>query len=220
MAAPVADKIQLPLDTGNTGKKVRTQTRVVGADTVHEHFYIPTSERSITGAGKANCGVQTVPTAAHNGTSTGFWWLWAPTGGKNIALRRLYTSVKFNALAVDLLPGELRVSRFTFSGTPSGAVITPAKRKTADTLTAELRTASTGLTVTLVATAYSKLFPTMDLVTGGAGQWNPMEDWWDADEEQEQIVLVPGEGLVCWSAAALTTANRRMVNNVAWEEFE
>ena len=40
MAAPVADKIILPLDTGNTGKKVRTQTRVVGADTVHEHYFV------------------------------------------------------------------------------------------------------------------------------------------------------------------------------------
>lgn len=40
MAAPIADKIILPLDTGNTGKKVRTQTRLVGADTVHEHFFV------------------------------------------------------------------------------------------------------------------------------------------------------------------------------------
>ena len=40
MAAPIANKIILPDDSGNTGKKVRTQTRVVGADTVHEHFFV------------------------------------------------------------------------------------------------------------------------------------------------------------------------------------
>lgn len=42
MASPIASKIILPSDTGNTGKNVRTQTRVVGADTVHEHFFVKT----------------------------------------------------------------------------------------------------------------------------------------------------------------------------------
>ena len=32
--------IQLPDDASNTGKKVRTQTRIVGANTVHEHYTI------------------------------------------------------------------------------------------------------------------------------------------------------------------------------------
>lgn len=32
--------IQLPDDTGNTGKKVRTVTRVTGSDTVHEHVFL------------------------------------------------------------------------------------------------------------------------------------------------------------------------------------
>ena len=32
--------VQLPSDTGNTGKLVRTNTRVVGGSTVHEHFMI------------------------------------------------------------------------------------------------------------------------------------------------------------------------------------
>ena len=37
----MADKfVQLPNDSGNTGKKIRTNERVVGADTVEEHFNI------------------------------------------------------------------------------------------------------------------------------------------------------------------------------------
>lgn len=68
MAAPIADKIILPLDTGNTGKNNRTQTRVIGADTVHEHFVVSVSQRSIVGGYKANAGVLTVPAAVHTGT--------------------------------------------------------------------------------------------------------------------------------------------------------
>jgi hypothetical protein len=40
MAAPTADKIILPLDTGNTGKNVRTQLRTVGGIAVHEHYFV------------------------------------------------------------------------------------------------------------------------------------------------------------------------------------
>lgn len=35
-----ASYVQLPDDSLNTGKKVRTNTRTVGPDTVHEHFWI------------------------------------------------------------------------------------------------------------------------------------------------------------------------------------
>ena len=72
MAAPIADKIVLPLDTGNTGKKVRTQTRVVGADTVHEHIYIPTRQAQVLGVYRLGMAQQTVLATAQNGTSTGF----------------------------------------------------------------------------------------------------------------------------------------------------
>ena len=113
MAAPIADKIILPLDTGNTGKKKRTQTRVVGADTVHEDFVIPISDRKVTGSYKASSGTLTVPTAVHNGTTTGFLWLCNPVGStikmaaKRIMLilssMRLYMGT---LLVMDLLHGS------------------------------------------------------------------------------------------------------------------
>jgi hypothetical protein len=37
---PAASSIILPVDTGNTGKQVRTQTRTVGGNTVHEQFFV------------------------------------------------------------------------------------------------------------------------------------------------------------------------------------
>lgn len=222
MAAPIASMIQLPNDSGNTGKKVRSQTRVVGADTVHEHFFIATSARSKLGGYKANSGVLTVPAAVTNGTTTGYFWFSNPVGSARIiAVRRIYTVINFNALAVDLLVGELRFSRNTFTGVGSAGLITAAKRDSADSAAvAELRTASTSMSVSLVATIYSQLYPTMDLATGGAGHWNAQADWWDADEEDEQLILRAGEGISCWHAAAVTAANRRMIVNLAWEEYE
>src|SRR6266545_1371349 len=99
MAAPIASFIQLPVDTGNTGKKVRTQTRVVGADTVHEHFFVPISARGVTVGYKASTGTLTVPAAVHNGTTTGFAWLYNVVGSTiKMALKRISWNSQFIAL--------------------------------------------------------------------------------------------------------------------------
>lgn len=222
MAAPVADKIILPLDTGNTGKKVRTQTRVVGSDTVHEHFFIPTSQRSVVGNYKFSSGVLTVPAAVHNGTTTGFIWIFNPVGSAvKMALKRLTYKVNFNALAVDLLCGELRNNLFTFTGTASAGALTPAKHDSTDAAAVgNVRTASTGLTCTLGAAARADLYPTMDLATGGAGHWNSQITEWSPDDENSELLLRAGEGLVIWHAAAVTAANRRLIIDGSWYEFE
>lgn len=222
MAAPVASKIILPLDSGNTGKNVRTQTRSVGGETVHEHFFVPVSERSIVGNHKFSSGVLTVPNAVHNGTTTGFLWIFNPVGSAiKMSIKRLSYKVNFTALAVDLLCGELRTSRFTFTGTASGAQITTIKRASADAAAVgQVRTASTGLTCSLVGTAHSNLYPTMDLATGGAGHWNPAISEWSPDSEGGEIVLAAGEGLVVWHAVAVTASNRRLIIDGAWDEFE
>src|SRR4249919_2199114 len=78
MAAPIDDKITLPSDTGNSGKNVRTQTRVVGSNTVHEHFLVPTPAEAITGKYFFSSTQQTVSATAQNATATGFFWLQNP----------------------------------------------------------------------------------------------------------------------------------------------
>jgi hypothetical protein len=222
MAAPIASFIQLPVDTGNTGKKNRTQTRVVGSDTTHEHFFIPISARGVTGGYKASTGVLTVPAAVQNGTSTGYAWLYNPVGATiKMALKRLTWNVQFIALAVDLLGGELRFQLFTFTGTGSGTLVTPAKRDTTDAAAqGNLRLASTGLTVTLTGVIFGEQYNTMDLVTGGAGHWNPHRAEWNPDSEQAEMVHRAGEGVSMWHAVAVTAGNRRLYINPAWEEFE
>ncbi|HKS16986.1 MAG TPA: hypothetical protein VJU16_06720, partial [Planctomycetota bacterium] len=79
MAGPVAAFVRLPDDASNTGKKVRTQSRVIGSDTVHEHFFIPTMKAEILGVYRWALDQQTVQASAQNGTSTGFFWAHVPS---------------------------------------------------------------------------------------------------------------------------------------------
>jgi hypothetical protein len=225
MAAPIADKITLPLDTGNTGKKKRTQTRVIGADTVHEDFVILTSKDSKVGLYRAHSGILTIPTAVHNGTTTGHLWLFNPVGNTiKGRVRRLRETGQTIAGAIDLSAPRCLYSLFTFTGTPSGAIITPGKRDSTDAAaTMTLRTASTGATVTLGAairhTGVPSIIATLASATVQVDLPPSIYPPWDPDEE-ECIVLRAGEGLVLWSADASTTANRRLFADLAWEEFE
>lgn len=225
MAAPIADKIILPTDTGNTGKKVRSQTRVVGADTVHEHFFIPESRRARTGLYYATSGVIAYPSSAHNGTSTGYAWLYNPVGSAvKMAIRRIAMQSQFLVLtAVDVSLPRQAVSLFTFTGTGSGAQITPAKRDSTDAAAVgNLRTAVTGLTVTVGAMLKCDFPPINATASSATVQANfvpATSNDWDPPEE-EQPVLRAGEGLLFWSADASTTTNRRFSVDLAWEEYE
>jgi hypothetical protein len=225
MAAPVASKVILPLDTGNTGKLIRTQTRVVGADTVHEHFFIPISKDSKVGLYRAHSGILTIPTAAHNGTTTGHLWFMNPVGNTIKArLRRLRETGQVISGAIDLTAPRQLFNLFTFTGVASGAIITPGKRDSTDAAaTCTLRTASTGITPTLGATFRHTGVPSINATLSSATiQVNLMPSIyppWDPDEE-ECLVLRAGEGVVLWSADASTTANRRLFSDWAWEEFE
>lgn len=214
--------IILPLDSGNTGKKVRTKESVVGANTVEEYFFIPSTERSETGRYKFNATAAAIPTAAQTGTTTGMLYLINPLASTvKLSVSRLLLSHNFSTtLAVDLIAPILRVSRISFTGTLSAAAITAAKRATTDaTPQGLLSTAMTGLTVTLVASLFEYVGQTMDLVTGGAGHWIAQQDNWSPDEEGDEIVLAAGEGIVVWSQLAVTTANRKLSISGAWKEF-
>lgn len=225
MAAPVAAYVRLPDDSANAGKKVRTQSRVVGADTVHEHFFIPTSKDSKVGLYRAHSGTLTIPTSAHNGTTTGHLWFSNPTGSATKArLRRIFDVVQFVAGAIDLTVPRSLYSLFTFTGTASGTTITPAKRDSTDAApNCTLRTASTGMTVTLGQTFRGTTVPAVNATASSATvQVNLMPcifPVWDPEEE-EGLVIRAGEGVVLWAGDASTTANRRLFSDLAWEEFE
>ena len=222
MPVPIASFVQLPDDAGNTGKKIRTQTRVVGANTVHEHYFVSVSAREYVGFYWANVPFQTIPTAAQTGHTSGNWWLFNPIGNENkITLRRYSTMMQFAALGIDLVPGQFRMSRFTYTGTPSGASVPVEKSdSTFPAFSGSLRTAMTGMTITLGNPIWEELGPVHELATGGAGVWNPrigLERNPDADDAE--MILRAGEGIVDYSALALTTANRRQSTNMGLGEY-
>jgi hypothetical protein len=222
MAAKTDQVIILPLDTGNTGKKVRTKESVVGANTVEEYFFIPSSERTTVGQYKYVVPSQAIPVAAQTGTTTGLLYLINPLASTvNIAIDRLSFKHGFSTtLAVDLIAPLIHVARITFTGTLSAATTTAVKRDTTSAAPQGLLAiAMTGLTVTIVGNVWSFMGQTMDLVTGGGGHWNPMSDEWNPQEEDDELILRPGEGIVVYSTLAVTTANRKIMCNGAWFEY-
>lgn len=224
MAAPVAGKIILPSDTGNTGKNVRTQTRVIGADTVHEHFFVPIGARNKIGVHYFHSGRFTVQAAAH-GALAGFMWLLLPTAvtGKLAALRAVEFSQGPTAATAFVSSPRVTLERVTFTGTPSGAAVTPARRDSTDVApVVELRTASTGMTIT--AGALINAFMVGAVLTAVGNVPAVHQIWRPADSQnpdEESPVIRPGEALVLRQPDAGTTADTR----VCWvdlvvEEYE
>ena len=107
----------------------------------------------------------------------------------------------------------------TFTGTPSGAQITPGKRDSTDpTATGSLRTAVTGMTPTAGATLRN-FAPTSALT--GIGINMPTEQVWTLQVHiDSRVVLRQNEGLVIRQADAGTTADTRVFFlDFAWEEY-
>jgi|SRR6185295_2870995 len=222
MAGPIANKIILPDDTGNTGKKVRTQTRVVGADTVHEHFFVDVRMAQILGVYRyASPGIA-VAAAAQNGTSTGALWAHVPTAISNKKARIRRASIESRHVAAFAATAMARIaaSRMTFTGTASGAAGVAAKMDASyPTPILDLRTAVTGLTPTLIA-----LLGTAGLIGSltAVGAVAPVDAIiMEGQAEDEFIVLAPGEGIVIWQDAAGTTSDSRLYDlTVVWDEID
>ena len=222
MAAPVADNVLLPLDTGNTGKKMRTQTRTIGADSVHEHFFIPSSQRNYLGVFGYHGGNQLIQAAATNGTTTGFWWFINPIGSTvKIGIERVrYAHSITTTLSTPTCP-RVVLQLFTFTGTASGAAVTPAKFNSGyPAAQGSMRTAMTGLTVSLGGIIDATL-PIASIGTTGWAVVCPQFDDNIAISELSDIVLAPGEGIVCYQPDAGTTADtRRLIADIVTAEFE
>jgi hypothetical protein len=222
VSGPLASYVQLPADTGNLGKKVRTLTRQVGGDTVHEHYFVGGRRAEVLGVYRAALAQQTVLQAAQNGTTTGFLWLHVPAGvsGKRVRIRAIRVDSQHStALATPTAP-RLSIQRFTFTGTASWATVTPGKNDSdypAPVL--DLRTASTGLSVVLGASmAVVGICGALTAV----GAWAPNKiEVVDVDDEDEWIVLSPGEGLVVYQETGGTASDTRKVNiSLVWDEVD
>lgn len=223
MTAPAAAFIQLPDDSGNSGKKIQTQSESVGGNTVHSHYYVSRRSAKVGGIYRAALAQGTITATAMNGTSTGFLWVHIPTAVTTIAarIRRLWVTTQHSsALATPTAP-RIVATRFTFTGTASGAQVTPDKVDTTfGAASLDLRTAVTGLTPSLVSALASAAV--VGAVTA-VGAYAPLDvNLVDpASDEDEWPVLRGGEGYVLYQDVAGTTSDTRKVNiNILWDEID
>lgn len=210
----------------STGSKLRTVSGTVGANTVHEQVVIPTSIRTRTGLYRSHVGVFLVQAAAHAAT-VGFWWLLNPVGSTTaVAIKKVSFSSQHGSVLATPTSPRITLERVTFTGTHTGTLITPAQRVrttvgglTADASTgvARLSAASTGATLTAGA-AYKAFLPVAALTAVGSEA--PGTDDYDPGDEDTELILAAGEGIVCRQPdAGTTTDTRRCVFNITWEEF-
>lgn len=216
MAAPIADKILLPSDVGNTGKKVRTQTRVIGADTVHEHFFVQERQAKILSIYRLALVQATVAAAAQNGTTAGvlFGHMPSAVSGKAMRLRRLsVTSQHSTALATPTAP-RLLVRRYTSAGGLSGTLLAPNINNSVVHIAPAclFSLANTGTTVVHVGIGFAAAALAGALTAVGA--YEPCyKDLIDpASEEDEWPTFFPGEGFVVFQDTAGTASDTRKFN--------
>jgi hypothetical protein len=223
MAAPVAADVRLPDDSGNTGKRVRTQSRVVGANTVHEHFFIASKQAEVLGVYRLAMPQQTALAAAQNGTSTGFLWANVPAAVSNkwTRIRRATVDSQHSTVLATPTAPRLVLTRFSFTGTPSGASLTAAKvNESMPATILDLRTAVTGMTVTLSTPLGSAgLCGSMTAVGAYAPSVNDIIK--PENSEDEWPVVKPGNGFVLYQDTAGTTSDTRKFNpTIVWDDID
>lgn len=225
MAAPLAAYIQNPLDSGNIGKKLHTQSEVVGTDTVHAINVIRRSRRKLLGLYTFASATQTVQVTGHDGVTTAFFWLENPVGATtNARLRRLQLTFNAGATEADRLTfPRIGLYRMTFTGTASGATLAVAKRRSDDAAAvAAIRTAVTGMTVTVGNEVWLTMVPVLSLTTAGQ-MWGggPVARFNAQDDEEDYIVLAAGEGVILAQVDAGTASeSRRFIATGLFDEYD
>lgn len=225
------DKITLPTETGNTGTKLAVVTRTQGADTVAINRMVPTREAVVKGVYRCATAVTTMAVAAQNGTSTALFWFTNPAAsGRTVRLRRI--SLQYNFIGVTTLTTlpRMLLARVTWTGTPSGAQLAAVNVDASSVVAsiADIRTASTGMTVSLTANTQlvSDLVPIAQVAgTAAVFETTPTirSEMIDAESaEDEWIVIPPGQGVVLYQADAggATTETRRVLANLVWDEID
>lgn len=224
MTAPAAGYIQLPLDTGNTGKKVQTQVETIGSDVVYAHLYVQRRAAKLTGVYRYCSAQNTVLATAHTPTATAFLYMFNPAAntGKNIRIRRAWAhSLNSTALATPTAP-RLVMARSTFTGTASGAALTPDKVASAyGASSAYLSAAITGATVAAMVANVGAAGITQCVTAVGAME--PADSYiLDAQGSEDEFeVLAAGECAVFYQDVAGTAADTRKVQiNLVWDEID
>lgn len=172
----------------------------------------------LLGAYKFESGIQSVLASAHASTA-GFFWLINPIGSTVLAIiKKLMMTGWPTAASAFVTSPRITIERTTFTGTASGASITPAKRDSNDAASVcSIRTASTGLTLTAGAICGDFSIPA---VLTAVGIHCPVDQYlYDATDDDDYIVLRAGEGIICRQPDAGSTSDtRKFAVYGSWEE--
>lgn len=190
------------------------------ADRYGRQYVVGTDDIKRDGVYYYHSGVSVVAAAADGAATAGGgrFWLINPVGSSKILQLRKATFISQmgSALATPTSP-RFTLEKFVFTGTASGAQVTPALRRTADSAaTGSLRTAVTGMTISSAAVVCGFL-----VVAGAtAVAYNsPAEQLFEPGPD-DRILLGAGEGLVLRQADNGTTSDtRRTILNLVVEEY-
>ena len=213
MTAPVDANIIIPTDTTNSGKKLRTQTQLVGSDTVHSQYVVPVPAWTITGKYLFSSGYVAVLASAQNGTSTGAFWFQMPVAATVTALIRFITAEAsaVGAATVAITAPVISFSKFTFTGTASGATVANLPYKTGGTVSQMIaRSAVTGMTVTVVAPFGQFIIPYVQTAVGVLySQKVVIDRSTQANQRGYDLEIGPGEGVLVYQTTGGTTSDVR-----------
>jgi len=221
MTAPVAAYVQLPSDASNSGKKNRTQTKVVGSDTVHEHFIVP--DHGYTRIGRyvyqstgdtiqATSGKQyAVLSLATNATAVASIKRidvgWGTASTVNVACRgTLVTFLKstFNNAMSDATTRAIGLYQST---------------GTAPTLS--VRSSSSGATLGTQIPVAAFMVPAQVTTVGAYGGHQTVYDSQEQYHRASNIELNPGEALVVFQQDAGVASDVRNIHyRIVWEEID
>lgn len=205
-------EIEIKNDIGNP-IPVTGSVSVTGSITV--------APRSLRGVYHANAGIFAVNAAAH-AAKAGYFWIVNTHATITVAIRRIYFLSVQGVLSILTNSPSFTVERMTFTGSPSGAQVVPAKRDSLDpTNTGTLRTASTGMVITPGAAAHAfTSHSTAGLVSLNVSTQTPVDQVWPTEVDADEfLVLRAGQGIVVRQATAGSVGENRSVRiDVTWEE--
>lgn len=168
------------------------------------------------GSYQYHSGILAIVATAHTVNTGGFFWVINPVGsGKIVKIKDIRMISGATTALLTLTIPRIAISFMTFTGTPSGASGTVQKHRSSYATSAfDVRTAITGLTC-----VYGQPIHTCIPVANqtAVGEYAPAESIWNRDNK---VLLLEGEGLVCWQMDAGTTSDtRKAFVDVVWEDI-
>lgn len=222
MAAPVAAYVQLPSDTSNSGKKNRTHTKVVGSDTVHEHFMVPSAGFTRTGRHAYQSSVHVVSTAATN--TTHFVLAMTTAATYRAVIRSIDISYGITGtIAATTASPQIVIQKATFgtafTASTNGQVINFQSSSTASQLNAYL--GSSGATVGTPVPFASFVFPALLTTVGTYGGQQNLWRSYDQYDQGTGLEMKAGDVLqVLQPTTGSNGEQRTFTVRVEWDQID